>query len=262
MNEYRKMLEERMRLLNETISKLQMRLCGDVPEGRVRLDSSSGVPRLYIVDGSSGPNGTYADKKDRDAAIKIIQRRFDDQSLKAAVKEREQLAKLMKTNTFESVYDKSSEGRKTFILPAHITDERFIQDWYDKGMETKGVDPDAPRIFSNRGEQVRSKSEKIIADKLYELGIPYKYENPLMLNGKYLIHPDFKALNVRLRRQYYLEHLGKMDDIDYVRKNIKRIELYEQAGIYPGDRLILLHETNARPLDTRVAEKIIRKFLL
>ena len=80
-----------------------------------------------------------------------------------------------------------------------------------------------PEIYSERGERVRSKSEKIIADKLYRNGIPYKYEKPLVLKGLGKIHPDFEILNKRTRKEYFLEHLGKMDDIGYVKKNMRRI---------------------------------------
>ena len=49
-----------------------------------------------------------------------------------------------------------------------------------RGKEFKEGDP---VVYSDRGERVRSKSEKILADYLYHHNIPYKYEKPLQLSG-------------------------------------------------------------------------------
>ena len=56
-------------------------------------------------------------------------------------------------------------------------------------------------IFTERGEQVRSKSEKIIADSLYRNGIPYRYEHPVYLRGMGVVHPDFICLHVKKRKE-------------------------------------------------------------
>ena len=53
------------------------------------------------------------------------------------------------------------------------------------------------KFVTNNGVRVRSKSEKIIGDKLEELGIPYIYEASLRLpNGRYF-SPDFTLLSLR-----------------------------------------------------------------
>ena len=56
-------------------------------------------------------------------------------------------------------------------------------------------------IITEKGEAVRSKSEKIIADKLYMKEIPYVYEQPLYLKGYGYVVPDFKILNVRTKKR-------------------------------------------------------------
>ena len=77
-----------------------------------------------------------------------------------------------------------------------------------------------PLLFSENGERVRSKSEVIIADILKNNGIPYRYEYPVLINRN--IHPDFCCLNVRTRKEYFWEHFGKMDDIEYARQKLER----------------------------------------
>lgn len=68
----------------------------------------------------------------------------------------------------------------------------------------------------------------IIADLLNKEGIPYRYEYPIQLNGVGWIYPDFTVLNVRLRKEYYWEHLGMMDDYSYAEKALQKISSYEQ----------------------------------
>lgn len=77
-----------------------------------------------------------------------------------------------------------------------------------------------------------------------------------------MIHPDFTALNVRLRRIYYWEHLGLMDNEEYREPALDRITRYERNGFFPGKNLIITHETSMYPLDTRLIESIIKSYLL
>ena len=106
--------------------------------------------------------------------------------------------------------------------------EEYIKRWEAVKIPPSYFDPDLPEFFTERGEQVRSKSEKIIADKYYMIGIPYRYEQPLILldRGKRVrVRPDFTVLNMRTRVQRFHEHLGRMDDPKYINKNIYKLRL-------------------------------------
>ena len=74
--------------------------------------------------------------------------------------------------------------------------------------------------------------------------------------------PDFKCLNVRLRKVFYWEHLGKLGDQDYVNWNANKFEKYTLSKDFDESRLILTFETDNHPLNTRVIEEKIRRFLL
>ena len=112
-------------------------------------------------------------------------------------------------------------------------------------------------LTEDRGERVRSKSEKIIADALAMNGIPYKYECPLKV-GRNLIHPDFTILRKSDLKVFYWEHCGKSDDPDYYSKNIvKRTGIYAEGGIAVGKGLFMTFESSKVPLDSRVVETII-----
>lgn len=65
-----------------------------------------------------------------------------------------------------------------------------------------------------RGELVRSKSEVIIANALFENGIAYDYEKPLVIDGVRKI-PDFTIEDANTGRTWYWEHLGLLRDAEY-----------------------------------------------
>ena len=106
-------------------------------------------------------------------------------------------------------------------------------------------------FYTENGERVRSKSEVIIANMLKKNHIPYRYECPLCPDGKTTIYPDFTILNVRTRKELYLEHLGMLDDTSYRKDAMKRINFYEKYGIFVGEKLILSFETSSEPLNQK-----------
>ena len=124
------------------------------------------------------------------------------------------------------------------------------------------AEDDETEFYTDNGERVRSKSEVLIANAMKKHGIPYKYECPIVLKGIGKIHPDFTALNIRRRKIYYWEHLGKMDDPDYARKNTFRLNMYEKNGLFHGDSLITTRETSTLPLDTKLLDRMIDHYLL
>ncbi len=156
-----------------------------------------------------------------------------------------------------NIYDKMSAGRKELVAPYFISNEEYASKWQAEEVTHKSFADGFFEMYSERGERVRSKSEKIIADKLYKLGVPYRYEASLNLPGVGTIHPDFTVLNIQTREEIYWEHLGMMDNPEYAEKAIERINAYARNNILPGNRLILTFETQRNPLDVKNLERII-----
>ena len=61
--------------------------------------------------------------------------------------------------------------------------------------------------------------------------------------------PDFTILDVKGRRERYLEHFGMMGDLDYVNNMMLKISTYEKNNIFIGDKLICTFESAKRPLN-------------
>ena len=83
----------------------------------------------------------------------------------------------------------------------------------------------------------RSKSELLIAELLEELGLEYKYEPVVKINGK-TRWPDFAVYCPEINRYFFIEHLGRMDEANYRADNLAKMEAYEKAGIRNGIDII------------------------
>ena len=137
-----------------------------------------------------------------------------------------------------------------------------LKEWKAKEYIGKGFEDNVPVILSEKGERVRSKSEKILADYFYRHGIEYKYECPLYLNGIGIIYPDFTFLSQKTGKEMYWEHNGKVDDPAYARKMVRKIQEYEKNGIFAGENLILTYETEQTILNTSKIEKLVKRYLI
>ena len=89
-----------------------------------------------------------------------------------------------------------------------------------------------------RGEVVRSRSEKVIADWLFRRGIRYAYERSVFdSSGHRMGVPDFYLPDFGV----YVEYWGLVGaDRGYERRMTRKIERYLRNGIrvvslYPGD---------------------------
>lgn len=132
-------------------------------------------------------------------------------------------------------------------------------------IELSGLEADRQIFYSIKGERIRSKAEKIIADELMANYIPYRYEYPLQLkvgNQTKIFRPDFIALNVRTQREYILEHLGMMNKYGYNNSSIGKIGVYEKNGYMLSKNMLITHETYDTPIDIVVLRQYIEEYLL
>jgi energy-coupling factor transporter ATP-binding protein EcfA2 len=88
---------------------------------------------------------------------------------------------------------------------------------------------------TERGELVRSKSEVIIADKLFARGVEYGYEQPVRLADGADRYPDFTIVDSAAGITYYWEHLGLLSDAGYRRRWEQKIRAYRSTGILPQE---------------------------
>lgn len=198
--------------------------------------------------------GLLADKEYREKMLLALKKEI--QVLKRAIRSEENLA---------DVYRNMHRGKQILFTPDYVPIELKIEEF--EMAQYEGLpfrEGDSTDFVTGKGERVRSKSEKIIADELARQGIPYKYEKPLLLNVDGMMrtfYPDFTVMNVTTGEIKYLEHFGMVDSSNYLKNTLSKLDVYEKNGLLIGREVILLHESAYRPLNTRVITDYIREFL-
>ncbi|POZ50724.1 hypothetical protein [Methylovulum psychrotolerans] len=116
---------------------------------------------------------------------------------------------------------------------------------------------------TDKGDLVRSKSEWIIADKLYAAGIDYQYEHPLMLAGHERF-PDFTIIDDDSGDRWYWEHNGMLSNDAYRERWERKLAAYKQEGILPLEEgggvngtLLITEEKDGVGLDSEKIKQFI-----
>lgn len=202
----------------------------------------------------------------------IVRNNYAKIMLQKGMRELKQIDALIKTyNTIavDDIYKNLHPGRQVLIEPIMLDDDKYAEEWLANAeiqrlsnLEKKqNTYPNQFPILTENQEVVRSKSEKIIADKLKLMRIPYVYEQPLHL-GNTTKYPDFTVLNKITRRVFYWEHMGLLDQEDYCENALSKLAVYSKNGIWPGKNLIVTYETKHYPLDVKQIERIIEEYLM
>ena len=123
----------------------------------------------------------YLNKNDIDFIRRLADKSYY-QVLERLIKKRlKQLIELnedFEDDEIEAVYESLPPARKAVTTPIEPTWEMSLEAWRTVEYKRKSFNKDAPRFLTKKGEWVRSKSEKIMADTFFDLGIEYKYECP------------------------------------------------------------------------------------
>ena len=235
------------------------------PQGSLRISSNNRKVQFYHRKTPQDKNGSYIPNSNRKLAIALAQKKYDLKVVKVIQEELsaiDRILPMLPEEPAEKVYEELPALQREMVQPIVETDKMFVDRWEGVEYVGKEIDKNLPVFLTEKGERVRSKSEVIIANMLAKAGIPYRYECPLRLKRIGLVHPDFTILNVRERKEYYWEHLGRMEDDYYVNRMLERINAYIDTGLVPGDKLIITAESGRHPLQTFVIRTMIKLYCL
>lgn len=251
---------QNLEVIRHHVSEMQRR--HNKPPGKEKFicRDRNGAYEYYI-------DGKYIGKKRNYERIKSSARKeYWDKMLPALNEEILVLQRALLTEKrLSDVYRRLHRGKQILFTPDYVPIELKIKEFemaQYEGLPFREGDP--TDFVTGKGERVRSKSEKIIADELARQGIPYKYEKPLQLNVDGMMrsfYPDFTVMNVTTGEIKYLEHFGMVDSSNYLKNTLSKLDVYEKNGLLIGREVILLHESAYRPLSTRVITDYIREFL-
>ena len=262
-------MEDQLLMLNTYIKQVSRSL-KHKPPGSLNIVNMRGYTRFYYRNDPQAKCPYYLSKEKKALIQSLAQKDYEQQFLDKARDLRDQIEQYIKSGLernigelyqdLAGVYSGLSASRRELVSPIVKPDAQFIEDWEAVEYEGNTSYPMKTPFFTERGEQVRSKSEKIIADKLLSLNIPYRYEYPHELDTGDIVYPDFTILLVRERREVILEHLGSCTNPEYCLKNLKKITKYLLSGYQLGYDLLITFEADEFPLDTRLAEKLLKEF--
>lgn len=170
----------------------------------------------------------YIRKNEREQTFKWIEER------RIQWKRLQQVKKLIK---------KLRSGLKVF----GISTEEWIRRTREKTVKQalnvakKKIFNQSCRYLTARGEYVRSRAEKVIANELFYRGIDYTYERKMKIRGKWML-PDFVIRHNG--KIIYWEHLGMLDNREYAKAWLRKQKIYRQANIREGHNLIITKDND------------------
>lgn len=241
------------------------------PEGYLTVQKASHGKSLqyYRVtyDEKNRRRRTYISKEKGLPLIRALaQKDYDRKVLETARQELSAINRFLKNfpkDSVEMIYALLDSKRKPMVQPIIETTEVYIAKWQGKEYDGNPY-PIQKQHYTARGEVVRSKSEVEIANFLHFHELPYRYECPLKLKDGHrtvTFYPDFMILDPVTRKVILLEHLGRMDDPEYVAEQVRKRRIYEENGFFEGENIIYTWETADQPLTRMQLERKLGHYL-
>lgn len=240
-------------------------------EGTLKVQTRG--KRLYYYWQRKDESGKYIQEylgqKKRKIAVKLAEKDYYSRLFKLA-EHNLQVLHYVESNFrwagMKNEYEKIGQARKLLVQPYEDEVSSVIKKWNDEEYAPKKNHQDGLVYETERGELVRSKSEVIIANLLFQNGehLSYKYERPLVLKigGRSItIYPDFTVINLDTGKITYWEHAGRMDDESYASDFVWKNNLYMESGLIPGKDIFFTYETQATPLNIKVVKLIIQRLI-
>ena len=237
------------------------------PEGRLRISHNSGTTQYYQLTSSGDTHGKYIRKSYGSLAKELAQKDYSIKFIKVAEEELENIKnalaalkridrnpKLQGISSPEEVYHTLRDERKCLVEPILACDSDFVSIWERAANNINDYKAEEKVYPTKKGDMVRSKSEAMLADMYFALGIPYRYEAELILKNGKKVYPDFTLLDVKKRSLIFHEHMGLLDDKEYRCHSFRKISEYRKNGIYSGKNLIITIEGDGCPLNIRDIE--------
>lgn len=260
----------------EQVIQMKSEAVKNAPPGKLYVSKSNGIYQFYLPDTKKHAQKNKAEKLDQKESQKkkktakyvrmseketirtLCQKEYDQTELEKLESEYEYIGKLI------SLYDSKetlNPGKMQYVIPVTLPNDEYAAVWRKTAFACKKKLPEDVLYETSFGLKVRSKSEVMIAEMLKNSRIPFRYEMQIDLAG-YKVYPDFYCLNVRTRQEFIWEHFGMMDNEEYARNAIEKMNTYDSAGYKLGKNFIATFETSKTPLNTKKILQVIEDNLI
>lgn len=92
--------------------------------------------------------------------------------------------------------------------------------------------------YDYKGMILDSRAEMIVAQCLDSMGLSYKYEPRIIIGGE-IYYPDFIVYLPEFQRCFFIEFLGKLNDLKYITRNEFKLMDYLNSGMIVNLDLLL-----------------------
>lgn len=249
---------KRIHYLNRVIQEAEKRIA-ELPEGTLYPFACKGKVyyRVGLSDASGRVQKQYLHQsapKELKIARELASKEYL-QELKEACEAEIKAITLSENNQkfirAEDVYGDLNPAIRDLTTPLMQNDDEYARAWENANFPQKPID-ERHKHRTDKGELVQSKSELTIANILFSMGIPYRYECALKISDEITIYPDFTILKKSTREIFYHEHCGMMDRAWYVDKLSWRFNQYAKIGIYNGCGMSISVEDESGGVDASV----------
>ena len=263
MSNIRIIAEKESEKIDKDLSALRKVISGS-PSGKLKCNKWGDARKsYYVVRNVSGKvKAEYIPVKERELARDLAFRDFCIKKVKILKTNQKVLTSLIeKYEPFPNEVVSGSMNPDHYLLIKDTVPntKEAVMEWKTAGYEKNMNRTDASVQRTLCGIMVRSKSEAIIADQLYNHGIPFRYESLIDINEK-AYYPDFTILHPRTLKQIVWEHFGMMSNPSYRYNAFKKLSVYSDGGLKLDTDLIVTFEWNDSPLDPLYVSAIIEHF--
>lgn len=261
-----KELKEKSLYLKQLLQQIAKNQQTSKTKGNLQILKTNGRLRLYQYFNTKSKSH-YLKKSETQLIAALAQKRYGQQVYKAAKAKKKAIDEAIEILSqkealvdLAKIYENFPKELKPVIKPMEQLYDDYAKQWQTRDYE-KSRRPVGTNLRTKKGELVRSKSELIIANKLYDAGLPYHYET-IFRTEQFIANPDFFILNPRTRKVFYWEHFGLMSKQDYLEDALYKIEGYAKYGVIQGDNLIVTYESVDHQLSTEYVDQLIERFLI
>lgn len=262
---YKEEFKRMIREIEGRMTELQ-REYKQLPDGNLHIQSR-GEYETFSVDLPKKGNRKKARRKgitnDYSTVAALIRKRYIKKALRIMAAD---IVVLKKAVDRYVEFDEDSVMREFTSAHPRLQEAIFRNrqidvDWAGNYVQAKSLfDSDRTSLAGDK-TLMRSRGEIIIAEKLRQYDIPFRYEAEFNIPDIPYV-PDFMIKRPRDGKIFYWEHFGDVNDEDYMKRNEIKLEVYERYGIVPWDNLIITYDTIDGGVNTPLIEAMIHAWLI
>lgn len=220
--------------------------------GRLNCKTIRGNPEFYEI--LEGERAKHIHPNDLEKIIQLRTKGFIKKSIKILKKNLKEQRKLL--DSYQSYELREIEKK---LVDAYNEDK--LEKWLHRHYMQNPYHREHKKYMTSFGLFVRSKTELIIAELLHGAGIPFHYDEEVILfdaeGNEHVFYVDFIIMTPSGKRLYW-EHFGLFDQVSYREQSFQKIKVFYDNGILLSENLIITMESERHGLSIPSIERVIK----